>query len=79
MKTIVYKNIVCDDSICGGKPIIDGTRITVNTILGFLLAGETDEDILKNYPRLTASDIETIREYSTQKFEPHFFIHPLAS
>lgn len=70
MKTVVYKNIVCDDTVCGGKPVINGTRIIVNTILSYLLAGDTEEDILKSYPRLTAADIETIKEYSTQKFDP---------
>ena len=41
-----------------GKPVIAGTRITVERILDRLAAGETEEQIMKAYPRLT---VEAIR------------------
>ncbi len=65
MKTYIYKNIIADEEICGGRPTIDGTRITIKTILGYIVAGDTDEDILEGYPRLTKEDISTIKEYAT--------------
>ncbi|HEY8690078.1 MAG TPA: DUF433 domain-containing protein [Chitinophagaceae bacterium] len=73
MKTIIYKNIVADEEICGGRPTIDGTRITVKTILGYIVAGDKDENILEGYPRLTKEDIATIKEYATLQFDPQFF------
>ncbi|MEO8414782.1 MAG: DUF433 domain-containing protein [Ginsengibacter sp.] len=61
MKTNIYKNIIVDEEICGGRPTIDGTRITVKTIIGHLLAGDSEETILKGFPRLCNEDIKTIK------------------
>ena len=44
-------------AICGGRPIISGTRITVQTILEFLGAGDSIEEILEAYPTLTRADV----------------------
>lgn len=44
--------ITVDNNVCNGKPVIRGKRITVLTILEFLSAGDTKEDILKQYPLL---------------------------
>lgn len=45
--------IVSDPSIMMGKPVIVGTRITVELILEQLAAGETETEILAAHPRLT--------------------------
>ena len=50
--------IVSDPSIMMGKPVVAGTRITVELLLDKLAAGETYDNILKAYPHLT---IESIR------------------
>jgi len=50
--------ITIDSNICNGKPTIRGKRITVQTILEFLSAGDTREDILKQYPTLEPEDID---------------------
>lgn len=52
-------NITIDSDLCNGKPTIRGQRITVQTILEFLSAGESNEEILKQYPTLTQEDIKT--------------------
>jgi uncharacterized protein (DUF433 family) len=46
--------------ICNGRPVITGTRITVQTILEFLGAGDSVEDVLEEYPSLTAEDIHSL-------------------
>lgn len=46
-----------DPRIMMGKPVIAGTRITVELILEKLAAGETSEDILEAHPQLTAEAI----------------------
>lgn len=74
MKTKIYKNIVADDEVCSGRPTIDGTRITVKTIIGYLLEEDSEEIILKGFPRLTKNDIATIKEYASSQFDPQFFV-----
>lgn len=49
--------ISSDPKIMMGKPVIAGTRITVESILERLAAGETTEQILQAHPRLTAEAI----------------------
>ena len=51
------KLIQMDPSIMMGKPVIAGTRITVELILDKLAAGETVEQILEAHPRLTKKAI----------------------
>lgn len=74
MKTKIYKNIVADDELCSGRPTIEGTRITVKTIIGHLLEGDSEDIILKGFPRLTKEDIATIKEYASFQFDPKFFV-----
>lgn len=49
--------IVIDPEICNGRPTIRGTRITAQTVLGHLSAGDSIEDVLDAYPRLTREDV----------------------
>ena len=46
-------HIVSDDSILLGKPIIKGTRISIEHVIGLLAQGWTEKQILENYPQLT--------------------------
>jgi uncharacterized protein (DUF433 family) len=50
-------HIVSNPEICGGVPCVKGTRIPVHIILSHLAAGESKEEILENFPELTAEDI----------------------
>jgi uncharacterized protein (DUF433 family) len=49
--------IICDPKICGGKPVIRGTRIMVKNILGMVAGGYSVQRILKAYPELKARDV----------------------
>lgn len=44
--------------VCGGKPTIRGLRITVQSVLEHLAAGDTAQEILDAYPVLEAEDIQ---------------------
>ena len=56
-----YRNtIVRDPLICGGEPVIKGTRVTLRTLLASLSDGDSIEDILADYPTLTADDIHAV-------------------
>ncbi|MBS1578709.1 MAG: DUF433 domain-containing protein [Bacteroidetes bacterium] len=77
MEIILYKNIVSNPDVCNGKPIFSGTRITVKTIMEFLLAGDNDKEILKSYPKLKQEDLQTGKEFTTMLFEKPLTIQPL--
>ncbi len=58
--------IVIDPDICNGRPTIQGTRITVQTVLEFLAAGDAIEDLLEEYPALTRQDILECVRFSSE-------------
>ena len=58
--------IVADPEIMLGKPIVDGTRITVEHILEELSHGLTFEELLVEYPTLTKEGILAALEYATE-------------
>ena len=58
--------IVSDPAIMMGKPIIAGTRITVELLLEKLAAGETIEQILDAHPRLTREAIEAALAFAAE-------------
>jgi uncharacterized protein (DUF433 family) len=60
------ERITLDEQICNGKPTIRGLRITVQTILEYLSAGDTKEDILHQYPDLEPADIDACLKYATK-------------
>lgn len=62
----LLQRIRIDPNICFGKPTIRGTRIWVSLILDHLAAGETFEDIVENYPRLTREDILAAIAYGAE-------------
>ena len=62
---IQYQNrIAVDPNVMVGKPVIKGTRITVELILRQLGQGITAEEILENYPHLTKQDIYAAIDYA---------------
>jgi len=65
MLTNIHR-ITVDPSVCNGRPVIRGKRITAQTILEFLAAGDSEEEILKQYPSLEPEDIKAALEYAVQ-------------
>ena len=62
--TNLESRITINPDICNGKPIVRNLRISVRTILEYLAAGETAENILDAYPILEAADIKACLEFS---------------
>lgn len=57
--------IVVDPEIVGGKPVIRGTRLAVEFILELLAAGQSESDLVENYPGLTREDILAWLSYAS--------------
>jgi uncharacterized protein (DUF433 family) len=58
--------IAFNSRILGGKPIIKGTRITVDFILELFASGMSEGEILNEYPRLKRGDIRAALEYAAR-------------
>jgi uncharacterized protein (DUF433 family) len=56
--------IVVDPEILAGKPVIRGTRLAAEFILELLAAGQSEQDILTDYPGLTPEDILACLSYA---------------
>ncbi len=69
--------ITCDPDIMLGKPCIAGTRITVESILAKLAAGETREDLMQAYPGLADEQISAAIDYAIKALRLDV-IHPLS-
>lgn len=50
--------------VCGGQPVVKGTRISVAAILEQLAAGESWDSLLHGYPELTRADIQAVLDYA---------------
>lgn len=57
------ERIVISPDLCNGRPVIRGTRIAVQTVLEFLAAGDSIEDVLQEYPGLTRADVQACFEH----------------
>ena len=60
----LINRITIVDNVCNGKPTIRGMRITAQTVLEFILAGDTNDDILESYPFLEQEDIEAVKLFA---------------
>jgi len=55
--------ITTDEKTLGGKPIIKGTRLSVEFILELLSEGWSEKDILENYPQLSKEALRAVFQY----------------
>jgi uncharacterized protein (DUF433 family) len=58
------ERITANREVLGGKPVIKGTRISVEFILELLASGVTESEILKDYTHLTKEDIQACLGYA---------------
>lgn len=65
----MFDRVVSDPDILGGKPVIRGTRISVEIILEWLGSGASREQILEKYPQLTAEDIQQATAFASASFQ----------
>lgn len=70
--------IVVHPDICNGQPTIESTRIAVRTVLEFLSAGDSIDDLLLEYPTLTRDDVLACLEYSARLLKHHYSVQAVA-
>lgn len=59
-------HIAADSEVLGGKPVVRGTRLSVDFVLGLFAAGWTQEQVLANYPGLTPEALRAVFAYATE-------------
>ena len=69
--------ITVSPDICNGKPVIRGTRITVQTVLEFLAAGDSIQDLLEEYPALKRDDVQACLDYASKLMANHYSVFPV--
>ncbi len=65
--------IETNPKVMGGKPVIRGTRITVEIILDWMAAGWSQAEILENYPRLTPEAYKAVFSFARELVAEQFY------
>ena len=74
----LLERIVVNTRVMAGKPVVKGTRLTVEYILNLLAHGATAEEILAEYDGLAREDIQACLLFATRSLEDTAFM-PLVS
>jgi uncharacterized protein (DUF433 family) len=63
------ERIVLDPTVLAGKPVVRGTRISVEHVIGLLAQGWSPAEILQNHPNLTAEDVAAAASVGTFRWD----------
>lgn len=74
----LLERITLNPKVMVGKPVIKGTRLTVEFILNLLAHGATPEEIIKEYDGLTGEDVQACLLFAKNSLEQSAFL-PLAT
>jgi len=66
--------ISINPDVCNGRPVVRGTRIAVQTVLEFLAAGDSIEEVLEEYPSLAREDVQACLDYASRVMGNHFSV-----
>jgi len=77
-KAELLKRISINPAVMVGKPVIKGTRLTVQYILGLLAQGSSVEDVIEEYDGLIQEDIQACFEFASEALDDNTFV-PLKS
>jgi uncharacterized protein (DUF433 family) len=70
----MIEQITANPKILGGKPIVRGTRISVEFILDLLASGVSEKEILEDYPHLTKKDIHACLRYAARSCKNEIYV-----
>ena len=70
----LLERITLNPKIMAGKPVIRGTRLTVELILNLLAHRATHDEILREYPGITVEDIQACLLFATKSLEDTRFM-----
>jgi uncharacterized protein (DUF433 family) len=59
-----FPRISFDPAICGGRPVVAGTRLRVTDVLDMLASGASEAEIVADYPYVSAADVRACLAYA---------------
>ncbi|HSI19037.1 MAG TPA: DUF433 domain-containing protein [Sphingomonas sp.] len=59
-----FPRIAVDPAVCGGRPVVAGTRVRVTDILEMLAGGASTAEILTDFPYLSEEDVRAVLSYA---------------
>ena len=68
------EGIIVNPKILGGKPIIQGTRLSVEHIINLLASNVSEEEILEDYPHITREDIHACLKYAARSLKNEIYL-----
>ena len=68
------ERITLNPDICNGRPVVRDTRIAVQTVLEFLAAGDSMDEVLAEYPALTREDVKACLDYASRLMANHYSV-----
>lgn len=71
--------IVRDPAVCGGEPVVRGTRVTVRTVLGSLAEGMTVAEIVRDFPTLSEAAVKAVIAFAAASAEEDLPVPPAPS
>jgi uncharacterized protein (DUF433 family) len=72
------ERIVLDPQVLSGKPVIKGTRLAVEFVVGLKAQGWSDDEVLRNYPGVTREDLLACLAYAQQVLQAER-VYPLSA
>ena len=70
--------ITINSDVCNGGPVVRGTGIAAQTVIEFLAAGDSVEDVLAEYPALTRDDVQACLDFASRLMGNHYSVVPVA-
>ncbi|MGH7492955.1 MAG: DUF433 domain-containing protein [bacterium] len=71
-----YRNfIIRDPQICGGQPVIKGTRVTLKTVIASLVESARIEEILQDFPTLSEEDVRAVIAFAAVSADEDLPVH----
>ena len=70
------EHVVSDPQVLAGKPVVQGTRLAADFLLGLFAAGWTEAQVRENYPQLTAEALRAVFAFAAETLGEEAF-YPL--
>jgi uncharacterized protein (DUF433 family) len=74
-----HDRIVLEPAVLAGRPVIRGTRLSVEYVVGLLAGGWTEADIVANYPGLSHEDVQACLAHDRDRLRTTVQSAPLSS